>query len=59
MFASWEFQHFCVPSTSVNAPLDALPPIFAHNEVALVCEGDKFVGLITRIDLINYIRLNP
>ena len=25
----------------------------------LNCDGDKFVGLITRIDLINHIRLNP
>jgi cystathionine beta-synthase len=48
-----------VKTLQVNAPLDALPPIFAHNEVALVCEGDKFVGLITRVDLINHLRLNP
>ncbi len=37
----------------VHAPLSALEPIFAHNEVALVCDGGKFVGLITRIDLIK------
>ena len=43
----------------VNAPLSALLPIFEHNEVALVCEDDTFVGLITRIDLINHVRLNP
>jgi cystathionine beta-synthase len=43
----------------VNAPLSALLPIFEHNEVALVCKGDTFVGLITRIDLINHIRLHP
>jgi len=43
----------------VSAPLSALLPVFAHNEVALVCEGDTFVGLITRIDLINHIRLHP
>jgi cystathionine beta-synthase len=41
----------------VSAPLSALEPFFTQNEVALVCEGDKFVGLITRIDLINHIRL--
>ena len=44
---------------AVDAPMSALLPIFEHNEVALVCEGDTFVGLITRIDLINHIRLNP
>jgi len=43
----------------VSASLSALLPVFAHNEVALVCEGDTFVGLITRIDLINHIRLHP
>jgi cystathionine beta-synthase len=43
----------------VSAALSALLPVFAHNEVALVCEGDTFVGLITRIDLINHIRLHP
>jgi cystathionine beta-synthase len=42
----------------VNAPLSALVPVFEHNEVALVCDGDKFVGLITRIDLINHLRLH-
>ncbi|MEI9992173.1 MAG: pyridoxal-phosphate dependent enzyme [Rhizomicrobium sp.] len=41
----------------VKAPISALEPIFAHDEVALVCDGAKFVGLITRIDLINHIRL--
>jgi hypothetical protein len=25
--------------------------------VVLVCDGDTFVGLLTRIDLINHIRL--
>jgi cystathionine beta-synthase len=41
----------------VNAPLKALLPIFENNEVVLVCDGDTFVGLLTRIDLINHIRL--
>jgi cystathionine beta-synthase len=45
-------------TVQVNDPLDKLPPIFERNEVAIVCEGDKFVGLITRIDLINHLRLN-
>jgi cystathionine beta-synthase len=43
----------------INAPVSALLEVFEHNEVALVCEGDTFVGLITRIDLINYLRLHP
>jgi cystathionine beta-synthase len=45
-------------TVQVNDALEKLPPIFERNEVAIVCEGDKFVGLITRIDLINHLRLN-
>jgi cystathionine beta-synthase len=37
-------------------PLDALLPIFERDEVAIVMEGRDFLGLITRIDLINYLR---
>jgi cystathionine beta-synthase len=39
--------------------LNALPPLFERNEVAIVLDGEKFVGLITRVDLINHLRLNP
>jgi cystathionine beta-synthase len=42
----------------VNDPLDSLLPIFARDRVALVCDHDIFVGIITRIDLINYLRLH-
>ncbi len=37
-------------------PLDALLPVFERDQVAIVLEGREFVGLITRIDLINYLR---
>ena len=48
------------PNTlAVNAPLPALLSVFENNEVALVCDGDTFIGLITRIDLINHLRLHP
>ena len=40
-------------------PLDALLPIFERDEVAIVLEGREFLGLITRIDLINYLRRQP
>jgi cystathionine beta-synthase len=36
--------------------LDALLPVFERNEVAIVFDQDEFVGLITRIDLINHLR---
>ena len=39
----------------VDAPLKALLPIFENNEVVLVCDRDTFVGLITRIVLINHL----
>ena len=38
--------------------LDALLPVFDRNEVAIVFDNDEFVGLITRIDLINHLRRN-
>jgi cystathionine beta-synthase len=38
------------------APLAALTPIFARDHVAVVEKDGKFLGLITRIDLINHLR---
>ena len=46
-------------TVQVSDKLDVLPPLFERNEVAIVLDGDKFVGLITRIDLINHLRLRP
>jgi cystathionine beta-synthase len=36
--------------------LDSLLPVFDRNEVAIIFDGDEFVGLVTRIDLINHLR---
>ncbi|WP_378946012.1 pyridoxal-phosphate dependent enzyme [Mesorhizobium sp. ANAO-SY3R2] len=36
--------------------LDALLPVFERNEVAIIFDGDEFIGLITRVDLINHLR---
>jgi cystathionine beta-synthase len=36
--------------------LDTLLPVFDRNEVAIVFDGEEFIGLITRIDLINHLR---
>jgi cystathionine beta-synthase len=38
--------------------LDALLPVFDRNEVAIIFDGDEFVGLVTRTDLINHLRRN-
>ena len=40
-----------------HAPLSALKPIFDRNEVAVVMDGEEFLGVITRVDLINHLRL--
>lgn len=40
----------------VKSPLDALLPVFEAGHVAIVMAGPKFLGLITRIDLLNYLR---
>ncbi len=59
-------EHFREPVSSamndrlevieVDRPLADLLPIFENNHVALVVEGGEFLGLITRIDLLNHLR---
>ena len=36
--------------------ISELLPIFAKDLVAVVADAGKFVGLITRIDLLNHLR---
>ena len=40
----------------VKSPVEALLPVFDRGQVAIVTEGEKFLGLITRIDLLNFLR---
>src|SRR5690606_32615159 len=40
----------------VGAPVQELIPVFERGHVAIVTNGDRFLGLITRIDLLNYLR---
>ena len=40
----------------VNSAVDQLMPLFERDRVAIVMDGDHFLGIITRIDLINYLR---
>ncbi|HSY85284.1 MAG TPA: pyridoxal-phosphate dependent enzyme, partial [Verrucomicrobiae bacterium] len=59
-------EHFREPVSSamndrlevieVGRPPADLLPIFEKNHVALVVEGGEFLGLITRIDLLNHLR---
>ena len=40
----------------VKSPIESLLPVFDVGHVAIVVDNDKFLGLITRIDLLNYLR---
>ena len=40
----------------VKSPIEALLPVFDRGQVAIVVDGERFLGLITRIDLLNYLR---
>ncbi|SDY61365.1 cystathionine beta-synthase [Lysobacter sp. yr284] len=40
----------------VGAPIESLLPVFDRGHVAIVADGDRFLGLITRIDLLNFLR---
>jgi cystathionine beta-synthase len=40
----------------VKSPIEALLPVFDRGHVAIVTDGARFLGLITRIDLLNYLR---
>ena len=41
---------------NVGAPIEALLPVFDRGHVAIVMDGERFIGLITRIDLLNFLR---
>jgi cystathionine beta-synthase len=59
-------EHFREPVTAVmesnlvtlppGAPVEKLKEIFERGMVAIVVDGDEFLGLITRIDLLNWLR---
>jgi cystathionine beta-synthase len=42
-----------------DAPIADLIPLFRKDYVGIVMDGDQFVGLATRLDLINYFRIAP
>jgi cystathionine beta-synthase len=54
-------------ATAMSDRLETMPPqatindllgVFDRGRVAIVMEGDKFLGLITRTDLLSYLRLH-
>jgi cystathionine beta-synthase len=44
---------------SADAPIADLVPLFRKDYVAIVMDGDRFLGPATRLDLINYFRITP
>ena len=46
-----------VETLDAAEPMEELLPVFAKGHVAVVLSGGKFEGLITRTDLLNYLRL--
>jgi cystathionine beta-synthase len=51
--AAMESHPVTVPPT---APLAELMEVFKRGMVAIVVDGEEFLGLITRIDLLNWLR---
>ena len=45
-----------VETIGPEAGIRDLLPIFARDHVAVVADGTRFIGLITRIDVLNYLR---
>ncbi|MEP7243951.1 MAG: pyridoxal-phosphate dependent enzyme, partial [Gammaproteobacteria bacterium] len=43
-------------TVSADAPMAQLMDIFRRGMVAIVMDGDEFLGLVTRIDLLNWLR---
>lgn len=42
---------------SADAPIRELVPLFRRDLVAIVMDGGRFLGIATRLDLINYFRI--
>jgi cystathionine beta-synthase len=48
-----------IETISATAPVAELAPLFRKDYIAIVMDGDQFLGVATRLDLINYFRLMP
>jgi cystathionine beta-synthase len=46
-----------VETVPVTSSLDDVLAVFDNGHVAIVVDGKRFLGLITRIDLLNHLRL--
>jgi cystathionine beta-synthase len=51
-----EFMTRELSTLSADSSIDELMPLFAEDKIAIVFDNDHFLGLITKIDLINHLR---
>ena len=51
-----DFMTSRLQTVSPDASINDLMPIFRADRVAIVRDDSQYYGLITRIDLINYLR---
>jgi cystathionine beta-synthase len=51
-----DFMSRRLTTVAPDASLESLLPVFDSGMVPLVVDGDHFLGLITRIDVLNYLR---
>ena len=51
-----EFMTRELSTLSADAEIGELLPLFSEDKVAIVFDNDKYLGLITKIDLINHLR---
>ena len=42
---------------SADAPIRELVPLFRRDLFAIVMDGSRFLGIATRLDLVNYFRI--
>jgi cystathionine beta-synthase len=51
-----EFMTSKLTTVEPDAPAESLLPLFDRGLVVIVCKGERFLGLVTRIDMLNYLR---
>ena len=51
-----DFMSTRLTTVPVGTPIEALMPTFDQGMVAIVVDGERFLGLVTRIDVLNFLR---
>ena len=51
-----EVMATALDTLGIDTPIQALPAIFERGHVGIVVDGGRFVGLVTRFDLLNFLR---